>query len=181
MAATSTEERERRERQERQAQLRQAQTLLNAQLAREQQEREEAARRRQQEHERYLAELRRRELEARTRQQQTAARQYTSFTPPQSFIAGTAASRVSGAPGIVDVGVAIGSAVVATAWAITRDHQTSGDLGWAAFLLFLGVVLSVEGHAEAHDAGVGLMGAMTGYITARLLGGTVQPGTAQAA
>jgi hypothetical protein len=101
---------------------------------------------------------------------------YSQFTPPQAFISGGAATRIAGAPALLDVVIALAAGAVSSAWVVTRDHSAGADLGWSAFLLLLGVGLMVEGHGELHDAGVGTAGAQAGYIAARLLGGTQQPG-----
>jgi len=101
---------------------------------------------------------------------------YRTFTPPQSFIAGGAASRISGAPGALDVTLALASGFASSAWVVTRDHQSFGDVGWSIFLGLLGVGLMVEGHGELHDVGVGMAGAQAGYLAVRALGGTQQPG-----
>lgn len=155
-------------------------TRLQGELRRQEQLREAEQRQKQAQLQRQLEQERRRteiaEIRARQAAQARAGQGYTSFTPPQSFLAGGAASRISGAPSLLDVLVAAGAAAASTAWVITRDHSTGGDVGWSAFLLALGIVLGVEGHAEAHSAGVGLLGSQSGYLTARLLGGTVQPG-----
>lgn len=105
----------------------------------------------------------------------TGGRPYTQFTPPQSFISGGAASHISGAPALLDVFLVATAAALSGAWVVTRDQNTGADLGWAIFLELLGVGLSVEGHAELHDVGVGLLGAQSAYLAIRLLGGTTQP------
>jgi hypothetical protein len=173
-ASRLQEERLRLQRAREQAENREYLARLNAEQARLHQQREQEARRRQQQHELRLERERARNEARRS----SAGAGASQFTPPQSFIAGYAASRVPGAPAFLDIAIAVGAAAVATAWVATRDHATGGDVGWSAFLFGLGVILAVEGHAEAHDAGIGLLGSQAGYLTDRLIGGAVQPGQA---
>lgn len=144
---------------------------VNADLARKQQERDLREQERQRAHERRLQ-------AQRIRSSGSGGRSgYAQFTPPQAFISGNAPTHISGAPTAFDVGLTLASAVGSTLWAATRDHSTGGDIGWATFLGLTGVVLMVEGHAEAHAIGVGVAPAMAGYLGQRLIGGSVQPTT----
>lgn len=157
------------------ARQREYQARLNAELTRRQEERQARERDRQRQHERQMEAQRRRQEAARQRQH--AGGGYSQFTPPQAFISGNAASHIAGAPTLFDVALTLGSAAGSTVWVATRDHSTGGDIGWAAFFGFLGAVLMVEGHAEAHDIGVGMAPAAVAYLAARLIGGTTQPTT----
>lgn len=158
------------------------------QLRRERQAAEDASRdARQQrdlvarlETERVRAETERQALRTQDRaSRRAAAASYgssvTTFTPPQAFLAGTAATRVTGAPTLADVGISLASGAGSVLWAATRNHSTGGDLGWAAFWTLLGVGLMVEGHGEIHDMGVGMAGGNIGYFALRMAGGTQQP------
>ncbi len=168
------------QRQREQAASRERLARYNAEEARRQDERRFRAEEDRRRHEREQAAYSRRAEAAANRARLAAATAsrttgYTQFTPPQSFIAGGAATRISGAPSLLDVLIVLSAAAASGAWVVTRDHSTGADLGWAAFLDLLGVGLAVEGHGELHDVGVGLLGSQTAYLTMRLLGGTQQP------
>lgn len=183
-SSAATAELIRLERQRIAAEARERIANVNAQHAAEEDRRRFEAEEAKRRHEREM-EARRLKIEASIAKSKASAasagsggggRGYSQFTPPQSFISGGAATRISGAPNLLDVGIALAAGAVSSAWVVTRNHSTGGDLGWAFFLGILGVGLAVEGHGELHDVGVGLLGAQSGYLATRLLGGTQQPG-----